>query len=103
MIGSIGGIVNALLMTQSTRPKASSDFATRRARESSSVTSVTTLTTLVPCPSSSAWSSSSRDSVRLAITRSAPIFTASSASARPRPGPMPEMTTTFPFSRGTAA
>ena len=49
----------------------------------------------------SAWSSSSRASVRLAITRSAPILAASSARDRPRPGPMPETTTTLPFSSGT--
>ena len=48
VIGSIGGIVNALLMTQSTRPNASRVLSRRLARESSSVTSVTTLTTLTP-------------------------------------------------------
>ena len=54
-----------------------------------------------PYAASSAWSSRSRDSVRLAITRSAPILAASTASDRPRPGPMPEMTMTLPCSSGT--
>src|SRR6478735_1675420 len=48
VIGSIGGIVNALLMTQSTRPNASRVLSRRLTRDSSSVTSVTTLTTLTP-------------------------------------------------------
>ena len=102
VIGSIGGIANALLMMQSTRPNASSVLSRRLARESSSRTSVTTGTTFTPYGARSACSSSSRSSVRLAITRSAPILAASKASDRPRPGPMPEMTTTLPCSSGTA-
>ena len=100
-MGSIGGIAKALLMTQSTRPKASTLFATRLARESSSVTSVTTETTSAPSARTSAATSSRRAAVRLAITSEAPIFAASTASERPSPGPIPETTTTVPASSGT--
>ena len=102
VIGSIGGIAKALLMMQSTRPNASRVLSRRLTRDSSSRTSVTTGTTCTSYVARSACSSSSRSSVRLAITRSAPILAASKASERPSPGPMPEMTTTLPWSSGTA-
>jgi hypothetical protein len=48
VIGSIGGIAKALLITQSTRPKPSSAFSTRLVRDASSVTSVGTITARRP-------------------------------------------------------
>jgi hypothetical protein len=103
VIGSIGGIVNALLMMQSTRPYAASVRSSRLTRESSSVTSATTVSQRPPTATTSSLSSSRRDSVRLAITRSAPIRAASIARQRPSPGPIPETTMTLPVSSGTGA
>ncbi len=64
------------------------------------MTSVTTIATSAPSASTSVATSFRRSSVRLAMTSLAPILAASTASDRPRPGPMPEMTTTFPASTG---
>ena len=103
VIGSIGGIANALLIRQSTLPNSSSARSTSRVRESSSVMSVGTTSARRPWPRTTSAIFSRRFSVRLTSTRSAPILAASSPSARPRPGPTPESTITLSFSSGTGS
>ena len=99
--GSIGGIPNALLIRQSTRPNSASAVSTSRVRASSSVMSVGTTSARRPCDRTTSAIFSSRRSVRETSTRSAPILAASSPSERPRPGPTPDRTTTLSASRGT--
>ena len=103
VIGSIGGMPNALLIRQSTRPKCSSDFSTSATRCASSVMSVGTTSARRPYPSTTSAIFSRRRSVRLTSTRSAPIRAASAPSARPSPGPTPDRTTTLPARSGTGS
>ena len=100
--GSIGGMPKALLTRQSTRPSSSSARSTSRTRCCSSVMSVGTTRARRPWERTTSAIFSSRRSVRLTRTRSAPIRAASSPSARPSPGPTPESTTTLSCSRPSA-
>ncbi len=101
VIGSIGGMPNALLIRQSTLPNSSSAFCTSDCRESSSVMSVATTRARRPWERTTSAIFSRRRSVRLTSTRSAPILAASSPMDRPRPGPTPDRTITLSCSSGT--
>ncbi len=103
VIGSIGGMPKALLIRQSTLPNSPTARSTSATRESSSVMSVGTTSARRPCERTTSAIFSSRRSVRLTSTRSAPILAASSPSDRPRPGPTPERTTTLSLRRGTGS
>ena len=76
-------------------PNSSTALSTSATRESSSVMSVGTTSARRPCERTTSAIFSSRRSVRLTSTRSAPIRAASSPSDRPRPGPTPDRTTTL--------
>ena len=93
--GSIGGIVKALLIRQSTRPYSSRVASTSRWHASSSLMSVGTTSARRPCDRTTSAILSSRFWVLDTSTRSAPSLAASSPSERPSPGPTPDSTTTL--------
>ena len=86
------------LTSVSTRPKAASAASARCAADPSSAMSVGMVTARRPSAVTSLATSSSRDAVRAASTRSAPARALCSAIDRPRPGPTPETATTVPAS-----
>ncbi len=94
---------NALFTRTSTPPNSSAAAAMRRAQASGSTMLVATVMARAPMPATSARTSSSVDWRRAASTRSAPWAASARAACRPRPGPTPDTTHTFPDRSPAAA
>ncbi len=84
-------------------PNSSAPAAMRRAHASASAMLVDTVMARAPSSVTSAATSSRLDWRRAASTRSAPCTARAHAAWRPRPGPTPDTTQTFPDSRPAAA
>ena len=93
----------ALFTSTSIPPNSSVATAIRRAQASGSVMLVGTVMARAPMSATSARTSSSVDWRRAASTRSAPWAASARAACRPKPGPTPDTTHTFPDKSPAAA